>query len=210
MKPGKRSNNKYDILLSGVGGIGILTASRLITDAARIEGKNVIMSEIHGLSQRGGMVYTMVRLGEVVSPLIKKGGVDTLIALEVTESMRYLEKMDPNGTIIVNDNLVVPPIVTAGVGKKTSFSKIKRKLDAFSDNVAIVPALKIAEELGNPIVQNVVLIGAFFAHVTSPLAKESGKKAIKTRFNEKGEKIVDLNLQAFERGLEIGQKVFRQ
>lgn len=199
---------KYNVLLVGVGGMGILTASRLIANASIIEEKNVIMSEIHGLSQRGGVVYTMVRLGDVSSPLIKKGSVDSLIALESTESLRYLNTLASDASIIVNRNLVTPPLVTAGMGESLALPTVEEKLKSFSDNLAIVPALKAAEEIGNPIIQNTILIGVFFSHTDCPLNVKSGEKAIKKHFSGKQEKIINLNLQAFNQGLEMGQKIF--
>lgn len=199
---------KHNILLVGVGGMGILTASRLIAKASIIEDKNVIMSEIHGLAQRGGVVYTMVRLGNVSAPLIKDGTVDTMMALEATECLRYIDKISSNGTILVNENIVVPPIITAKRGKMLPLSKIKGELKTTTKKLVFVPGLKIANELGNSIVQNVVLLGVFFSSPSTPLSKESGKKAIKDRFKKMSEKVVDMNLEAFSKGVKMGEKHF--
>lgn len=199
---------KHNVLLVGVGGMGILTASRLIANAAIIEDKNVIMSEIHGLAQRGGVVHTMVRLGNVYSPLIKDGTVDTMIALEATECLRYLDKLSAKSTLLVNENIVVPPIITANRGEMPPLSKIKEELRTTTKKSAFVPALKIANELGNSIVQNVVLLGTFFSSPATPLKKKSGKKAIESRFKEISEKVLDMNLEAFNKGVEIGNKYF--
>lgn len=199
---------KHNVLLVGVGGMGILTASHLIANAAIVEDKNVIMSEIHGLAQRGGVVYTMVRIGNVSSPLIKEGTVDTMIALEATECLRYLNTLSTNGTILVNENIVVPPIITASKGELIPLSKIKEELQLTSKKVAFIPGLKIANELGNSIVQNVVLLGAFFSSPNTPLEEESGKKAITNRFKSMSEKVLDLNLEAFTEGVERGKDLF--
>lgn len=200
---------KHNILLAGVGGMGILTSSRLITGAAIAEGKDALMSEIHGLAQRGGMVYTMVRIGdEISSPLIKRGSVDTILALEATESLRYLKQLSPEGIVIVNKNMVASPLATAGFTTSISLSKVLEKIRSFTKNFVFVPALEAARDLGNPIVQNTILVGSFFSSPTCPLNEESGREGIRKEFSGKGQQIIDLNLEAFDKGLDIGHDIF--
>jgi len=200
---------QYSIFLAGVGGQGILTAGSIISTAALIEGKNVLLSEIHGMSQRLGSVYMTVRIGEVTSPLIPKGEADMMIALELIEATRYAHMLKSEGWLILNENLIPPPGAMIGSEKVPSETEIIKSLETNFKRIIKVNALKIAEELGSYLLQNTILLGIAFAVPEFPLRPQSGEEAIKRVFAKK-QKIIELNIRAFRTGLEFGKKLIQK
>ncbi|WP_005037743.1 indolepyruvate oxidoreductase subunit beta [Holophaga foetida] len=146
------------IMLVGVGGQGTILAAKLLTVALMDAGYDVKMSEIHGMSQRGGSVSSQVRYGkEVHSPVIEEGGADILVAFEKMEAMRWLNYLKPSGKVVVNNwEIKSMPIVT---GKVDYPKGIIEELQSKVPTTAI-DAAKLASELGNSKVMNVILLGA--------------------------------------------------
>lgn len=189
----------YNILIVGVGGQGVLLASELISAAAMVHGLDVKKSEVHGMSQRGGVVSSHVRIGpKVYSPTIQYGQADALLAFEQAEGLRAVDWMKKDGVVIVSTTQLVPSIVTSS--KKFSYPE-----DAVADlktkapNVIAVEADSIAAELGNPRLVNTILLGV----LSNYLSFEAGlwDQVIKTKVKPK---FVDVNLVAFDRGRTIG------
>ena len=206
----EKSMQEYNILVAGVGGLGILTATRIIAEAALLENRNVIMSEIHGLSQRYGTVITNLRIGDVFSPLIKREGADLIIGLEPVEALRNIYMVKKNaGYAIINLNKIEPPTVTAGIDEYPELDSILKTIREFTKNVITLNALEIAEKLGSPLLQNTILLGVAFSIPTFPLKIESGKEAIKKVFSEKP-KIIPMNLKAFDEGFKLGQNILSE
>lgn len=183
--------------------MGILTASTIISKAAMREGYKVVMSEVHGLSQRYGMVYTTVRIGDVHAPLIKEGDAHVVLGLEPVEALRYAYMARrEDGYIIVNLNPVPPPIVSAGLSEYPELDKVLATIKKFAKNVITINALDLANKIGSPLVQNTILLGVMFSLETFPLDPDSGREAIKDVFRGK-DKVIDMNLKAFETGLSL-------
>jgi len=197
--------HQYNILVAGVGGLGVITATRLIAEAALIENKNAIMSEIHGLSQRYGTVTATLRIGDVYSPLIKKGDAHLIIGLEPIEALRNIYMLRKNGYVILNLNPIPPPSVAAGLEEYPPLEEIIQTIRKITDNLLEINALEIANQLGAPILQNTILIGVAFKLPNFPLNPKSGVEAIKRVFAGK-EKAISLNIKAFEEGLKIAEK----
>ena len=147
-----------NILLVGVGGQGTILASKLLTLGLMEAGYDVKMSEIHGMSQRGGSVSSQVRYGEKVqSPVIEKGGADILVSFEKMEALRWLPYLRSTGNVVVNDYQINPMPVVSGV---TTYSPaIMEELEAKAD-VTRINAYDEAIELGNAKVLNIILLGA--------------------------------------------------
>ena len=146
------------ILLVGVGGQGTILASKLLTTGLMEVGYDVKMSEIHGMSQRGGSVSSQVRYGEKVeSPVIEIGGADILVSFEKMEALRWLEYLKPKGKAIVNDYEINSMPILNG-----TFDYPKNINEELSDkaNATIIDAAKKAADLGNSKVMNVILLGA--------------------------------------------------
>lgn len=185
-----------NILLSGVGGQGTITAAKLLTTGLMEEGYDVKMSEIHGMSQRGGTVLSQVRYGDdVQSPVIEKGTADILVAFEQMEAMRYLDYLRPDGTVIVNDTKIWPLPVVIGAAKYPDGI-----LDALSDKakIYVMNASGLAEELGNSKCTNVILLGAVVKSMK--LDDIDWEKII--RENVKPQ-FADLNVKAFQEGFSL-------
>ncbi len=195
--------SEYNILVAGVGGLGILTATSIMAEAALIEGKKAIMSEIHGLSQRYGRVIATLRIGNVYSPLIKQGTADLIIGLEPVEALRNILMLKHNGYLILNLNPIPPPSSTAGLEEYPPLETVINALKQATSNVIEIDALDKAKELGTPVLQNTILVGAAFKIPGFPLSVDSGREAIKRVFSGRDPKIIDLNLKAFDIGLSI-------
>jgi indolepyruvate ferredoxin oxidoreductase, beta subunit len=151
---------KADFLLAGVGGQGVLTASDIVAEVGMALGLDAKKSEIHGFSQRGGVVESHVRWGErVASPMGEKGAIDYLIAFEYLESARWIEFIRPGGLVIVNRQKILPMSVTAGNATYPADEVVEMALRQVTDRVVMVDGLKVAKELGNKNLANAVLLG---------------------------------------------------
>lgn len=187
---------KSNIILSGVGGQGILTIAAIIDTAALNSNFKIKQSEVHGMSQRGGAVQSHVRISdkEIYSDLIPQGKADVIISVEPMELLRYLPYLKKDGFLITDSN----PFLNI-----TNYPELE---DLYTEiqshpNTILIDAKKTAKEIGNPRATNIVLLGA--ASTLLPLSEESLKNAIKTLFERKGEKIVKKNLDAFDKGKKI-------
>jgi indolepyruvate ferredoxin oxidoreductase beta subunit len=193
----------FSVVIVGVGGQGVLFVAQLIGEAAMAEGKRVVMSEVHGMAQRGGVVTATVRIGDMVkSPLAAKGEVDVLLGLEPLETYRALPCGSATTRVITSDEPAIPPGVSMGFESYPPLAEIVDGLKQASSLVKVIPSVKIAGELGMPVVANVVMLGAFAATEGCPLKKESFGKAMD---NLLGEKARAVNVKAFERGYESGK-----
>lgn len=147
-----------NILLCGVGGQGTILASKILSAALIAAGYDVKMSEIHGMSQRGGSVVTQVRYGkEIFSPIIGQGSADIVVAFESMEALRYLGSLKKDGTVVVNNYQI--PTATTLSGQERYPSDSVERLQKLAKTY-ILDAAKIAMELGNPKSMNIVLLGA--------------------------------------------------
>lgn len=146
------------IMLVGVGGQGTILASKLLTTGLMEAGYDVKMSEIHGMSQRGGDVSSHVRYGkEVQSPVIEIGGADILVSFEIMEALRSLQYLKPTGKVVVNDfKIPSAPILSGKVDYPEGILEILKT----SAHTTVINASEIAEKIGNPKTMNIVLLGA--------------------------------------------------
>lgn len=188
---------KYQIFLAGVGGQGILSITDILCNAAIELGFKVRGSETHGMSQRGGSVFSNVRFGNIYSPLIMERDSDVLIGFEPTETLRYARYIKPKGIILVNDHPIPSPNFTLSKSSYPEINSILTALKTYSSNVISISATKIASNLGRPIVQNIVMLGALSGISELPLKEESLITALKKQFKAKH---FELNLKAFKLG----------
>ncbi len=146
------------ILLVGVGGQGTILASKLLTLGLMEEGYDVKMSEIHGMSQRGGSVSSQVRYGEAVwSPVIEKGSADMIVSFEKMEALRWLEFLKPGGKVVVNNYEMMPmPVI---MGEADYSPEIVDEIKKACDDVTVINATEEAMKLGNGKVMNIILLG---------------------------------------------------
>lgn len=184
------------IILVGVGGQGTILASKLLTTGLMNAGYDVKMSEIHGMSQRGGSVSSQVRYGEnIYSPVIEIGGADILVSFEKMEALRWLEYLKPEGKIVVNNYRIDSmPVLT---GKATYYeTEIEDELNRL--NATIINAADKAKEMGNTKVMNMILLGALIKSME--LEYIDWESIIRENVKEK---FVDINLQALKNGIEM-------
>jgi len=187
-----------NVLMAGVGGQGVLLASETLALAALAQGLEVTQSEVHGVAQRGGSVVSHVRFGpRVHSPLIRCGEADVLYSGEQLEALRYAHYLAPGG-VIVMDERVVKPIQLSPENATPYPEGVPEFLRGKGYDVRVFPALQTAGELGEKRCANVVLLGLLSNRLG--LSYESWHAALEQRFPEK---ILDLNLRAFETGREV-------
>lgn len=182
------------ILLVGVGGQGTILAAKLLTVALMDAGYDVKMSEIHGMSQRGGSVSSQVRYGkEVHSPVIEEGGADILVAFEKMEAMRWLKFLSPKGKALVNNwEIKSMPIVQGKVDYPQGITEeLQSKIPT-----TVIDAARLAKELGNSKVMNVILLGA--AVKSMGLDGLDWERYIKENVKPN---LADLNIKALKLGM---------
>ncbi len=182
------------ILICGVGGQGILTASDLLSDVLLQAGFQVKKSEVHGMSQRGGDVVSTVRFGEeVFSPLPAVGETDYILAFEKLEALRQARFLAPRGIVLVNDFVWKPLPVAAGF--EAYPEDVVERLKQRAGELVVIPATDIATRLGNEKASNVVLIGLLASRMK--IAKETWLDVLRRKVPAR---FLDLNLKAFEAG----------
>ena len=189
-------SNTRSILFVGVGGQGTILASKILTEGLLEAGFDVKMSEVHGMAQRGGSVTTQVRFGEKVhSPLIEKGTADVIVAFEKSEAARWVPFLKKDGALVINDYEIHP--VTVLIGQEKYPENINENLSSVVENIKIINAAHLAEELGNIKAQNVILLGALIKALR--LENINWDQIIEKSVPSK---IVDLNKLAFKKGIE--------
>lgn len=187
-------NMKCDIILSGVGGQGILSIAAVIGEAVRAEGLNIKQAEVHGMSQRGGDVQTNLRISSepIASDLIPLGGADAIISLEPMEALRYLPYLKKGGWVVTSSK---PFINIPNYPEEEALMAELAKLP----NLLMVDVEELAKDAGVARSANIVLLGA-----ASPILGIEAKDlqgGISSIFSRKGEKIVEMNIKAFEVGV---------
>lgn len=183
------------MMIVGVGGQGTLLASKLLGRLLLGKGYDVKVSEVHGMSQRGGSVVTYVRWGErVCSPIIDKGQADYILSFELLEAARYTEYLKTGGKIVVNSQQINPMPVIAGAAFYPE--NLAEKLSAQGISVDAFDALALAEEAGSSKAVNLVLLGRIASHFD--FTKEEWMDAIEQSVPPK---FLEMNKKAFEAGM---------
>lgn len=184
----------YNILIVGVGGQGTLLASRILGNLAQLQGQECKLSEVHGMSQRGGSVVTHVRVGEkIFSPTIAEGDADIILAFEKIEALRWRHFLKEDGILIVNDQEILPmPVIT---GQMEYPKDVYEKLEKEKINVLKINALEKAKKTGTSKAINTVMLGAMIKNLK--INYELAEKALEMSVKEK---FVEINKKAFKSG----------
>jgi indolepyruvate ferredoxin oxidoreductase beta subunit len=184
---------KQDIILAGVGGQGILSIAYVIDNAALKEGLSFKQAEVHGMAQRGGAVQSHLRLSNeaIFSDLIPKGAADMILSVEPLESIRYFDYLAPDGIVVTSCS----PFVN--IPNYPELDEVLDKVRSVPKNI-IVDSAKLAQEAGFARAQNMVMLGAASVHLI--LREENLKVYIRELFLQRGDKVVNINLKAFELG----------
>lgn len=189
--------DKYDIILAGVGGQGVLSVAAVISIAAMKDGYTLRQSEVHGMAQRGGAVLAHMRISrsEIASDLIPKGKADVVLSMEPMESLRYVDYLKPDGSLISAaapyENIPDYPDLD---GIHSQIRGLKK--------ARIIDAKALAKEAGTMKAVNMVMVGALSTEMD--INNESIVDAIKELFAAKGDKIIEANLKAVELGQQAG------
>lgn len=195
---------EFNIVLAGVGGQGILLSAEILGTAALKDGLNVRVSEIHGMAQRGGAVTSNVRIGEkVLAPTTLEGTADVLLGFEPLETLRNLKFASEKTLVLMNNEAVPPPGMTTKMMNYPGLEEITEKIRAFTKNVVIMEAAKLAEKAGSILTRNIVLIGGLAATGKVPVQIENLKEAIRELVPAK---YTEMNMKAFELGYDYVQK----
>ena len=186
-----------NIIFAGVGGQGVIMASKIVMEAAKNAGYGIKESEVHGMAQRGGSVDCNVRFGEkVYSPLIQKGTADFVVSLELLESMRKLEYLAPQGTLIVNLEQINPAPVQIGTMKYPA--DIVEWIKTNVKNHKIIDTEESLKKAGSRKALNIIMLGVLSKYLEFSLTE--WETAIT---NTVKEKFLEMNLKAFSIGREL-------
>ena len=190
---------KTDIILAGVGGQGILSIATVIGLAAVNNQLNIKQAEVHGMSQRGGAVYSHLRLSDqpIASDLIPLGKADLVLSVEPMEALRYIPYLSPGGWLVTN----IHPFVN--IGNYPDISSLLEQLKALQNRV-LVDADALASECGNTKASNMVMLGAAVPFLNMDIPEI--EKALHSIFERKGEDVVTVNIRALQAGYDFAMK----
>jgi len=196
MQKQKKAQLTFDIVFAGVGGQGVLSIASIIARAALIEGLYFRQSEVHGMSQRGGVVHAHMRLSnlDIASDIIPHGGADMILSMEPLESLRYMKLLKPDGIIISGSEPVLN--IPDYPDMHTVIRCIKK-----NSRACVIDTLQAAESAGNRKVNNMVLLGA--ALCALPIKKNTVERSIREVFAQKHHEMLIVNLRAFELGIAL-------
>lgn len=187
-------HDSINIMIVGVGGQGTLLASRVLGDVFMHRGFDVKISEVHGMSQRGGSVVTYVRCGEkVYSPIIEPGGADYILAFEQLEAARWISYLKPDGVLVASNQQIDPMPVITGAAKYPE--DIFANIEELGVKAKVIDALALAKKAGSAKAVNTVMLGALSSMLEGPA--EDWENALRETVPEK---FVDMNLAAFKLG----------
>jgi indolepyruvate ferredoxin oxidoreductase, beta subunit len=187
------SNYKYDIILAGVGGQGVLSLGAIIATSAMQAGYFVKQSEVHGMSQRGGAVLANLRLsdGEIAADLIPQGTAAMVLSMEPLESLRYVSYLAPDGQMVTSKNPV------ENINDYPELDSVIAQIEKLPKH-RIVDSQALAREAGSLLATNMAMVGA--ASNELPIDVEILEKAIEDLFKRKGDRVVEVNRKAFRLG----------
>jgi indolepyruvate ferredoxin oxidoreductase beta subunit len=183
----------------GVGGQGNLLASRLLGEAALSMEIPAVVSEIHGMAQRGGVVESAVLMGDVTSPIVSNGEANVLIGFEPLETLRTLAKCNRDTLVITNTNPLPPFTVSVGQGEYPPMNEVIELIQAKVNRLIALKGSELAEKAGNPLSLNMVMLGALIGSGAIPITAASMRETIS---NSTRETFLESNLKAFDLGME--------
>ena len=182
----------------GVGGQGNLLASRLLGEAALAAGIPVVVSEIHGMAQRGGVVESAVLMGDVTSPIVSNGEADVLVSFEPLETLRTIGKCSKDTLVITNVQPLPPFTVSVGQGTYPDVDGVMELITKKVGQVISLHGNELAEKAGNPLSLNMVMLGALIGSGAVEISAEGMKETISTSTKKA---FLESNLKAFDAGM---------
>ena len=195
--------NKTNIVLTGVGGQGVITAANILGKAALKAKINIFVSEVHGMAQRGGSVNCSVRMGNVSGPLVATGTADVIISTEPIEALRYIQYSNSSTRIITDIAPMIPYTVSVGGEEYPDVKTVFKELSKYG-KLFKIDAVKIAKDAGALITKNIVMLGALAASDVLPFKSEILLETILENIPKKSKEI---NKKAFEGGFKAIKKL---
>jgi indolepyruvate ferredoxin oxidoreductase beta subunit len=192
------TKSEINIIICGVGGQGVVLMSELLGNAAVRAKVAVKGSEVLGMAQRGGSVFSNLRLGgDVIAPMTPEGKCDVLIAVEPSEAIRNIQYLAKNGVVVLNTSVVLPYTIYLGKSKYPSQDDIISKLKKVTGRIITLDAGTLAKQAGSTQAANVVMLGALFGTGLMPVPDAVAKETILSRFKAK---VGETNIKAFDLG----------
>ncbi len=191
------------LIIVAVGGQGNLLASKVLGEAASRLNIPVRMSEIHGMAQRGGVVESAMIFGDAQSAIISDGEADILLGFEPSETLRAMNKCNPNTVVITNLSPLPPFTVAIGKGQYPDLDMVQSIIRRKTKKLIAIDAVELAKEAGNVLAVNMVLLGALIHTGILPVTIDNVKEAIMTRIKAA---LVEINLKAFDLGFQSAEK----
>ena len=195
-----QNTDQFDVMryfFCGVGGLGTLMTAHLVAQSSLEADLEVVASEVHGMSQRGGSVQTSVLVGGARSPLIADGGADIFLGLEPLEALRYRAKIGPETTVVLNTEKVVPVTVTMGGPPYPDVGAIEETLSDMAHEVFAFNATELAAQAGTAKAANVVMIGAMCGLRAMPFEESHFREVLERSVPDR---FLESNLRAFDAG----------
>jgi indolepyruvate ferredoxin oxidoreductase, beta subunit len=198
------TKQEINIIICGTGGQGVVLVSELLGNAAVRGGVAVKGSEVLGMAQRGGSVFSNLRLGgDVIAPMTPEGKCDVIIAVEPSEALRNMQYLVKNGVVVLNTATVIPYTVYLGKSGYPTQEQIVNKLKEVTNRIISLDANSLAKEAGSAQATNVVMLGTLFGTGLMPVPEECAKEAILGHFNAK---VGAINIKAFDLGYNYAKK----
>jgi len=194
------NGNTIDIVISGVGGQGVLTLAEILAKTVLSESYNVRVGEIHGMAQRGGHVVCTVRIGDNAhGPIIDFGSADLLVGFEPIETLREIQTIAKDGLVLMSSHVQYPVAVSMGQAKYPEHKDILKMIGKFSSKLVEIEAMKLAIEAGSPRSLNMVMFGGIIATGIVPISEDAALDIVRKSFPKKFEKI---NTDAIKLGID--------
>jgi indolepyruvate ferredoxin oxidoreductase, beta subunit len=201
------ATKEINIIICGVGGQGVVLMSEVLGNAAVRDGVAVKGSEVLGMAQRGGSVFSNIRLGgDTLAPLTPEGRCDILIAVEPSEALRSIQYLAKGSVVVLNTRQVYPYTVFLGQSGYPEIEAIKKGLARVTDRIITLDATALAQQAGSLQAANVVMLGALFGTGLLPVTAETARAMILSRFKAK---VGEINIKAFNLGYEAVQQAMK-
>jgi indolepyruvate ferredoxin oxidoreductase beta subunit len=193
------NRNTINLVISGVGGQGVLTLAEILAKSALADSHNVRVGEIHGMAQRGGHVVCTVRIGkDARGPIVDSGFAHLLVGFEPLETLREVHIVHKDGYILMSSHVQYPVAVSMGKAEYPEHDVILRYLKKFTDNILELDAMELSKQAGSPRSLNMVMLGAIIATGITPIRTDAALEVIRNTFREE---FIIINETAVELGL---------
>ena len=199
------NSNTINVAITGVGGQGVLTLAEILAKAALADSLNVRVGEIHGMAQRGGHVVCTVRIGDgAKGPIIDPGTANLLVGFEPVETLREIQTVAEDGSVLVSSHIQYPVAVSMGKAEYPDHEEIISSFKKFTTHILEIDAMALAQQAGSSMALNMVMLGGILGTGITPIKKKTALQIVRTTFPKKYEGI---NAQALELGMKAVEEL---